>query len=227
MRIPGLVLIWRFEDAAGTPALDGSGNGFHGTLVGASGLPASSTLVPALSYANTRSLAFVQANRHAVTLPTIPAALRPANNLTVSAFFRSTKVDVNGATPIGAELVSGGNNYILRLRAGGDVEFSKHPATGSSVQCRAPAPGSLDGNWHHVAAVASATTGVEVYFDGARICTVSNTENISYDAGIGFWVGRHGGTETQWDFDGNIDEVRVYNRALSAAEVTVLAQGGK
>jgi hypothetical protein len=53
----------------------------------------------------------------------------------------------------------------------------------------------------------------------------SNTSSIIYDLGTDLFVGRQATGEDQWDFGGNMDELRVYTRALSAAEVAVLAQG--
>jgi hypothetical protein len=67
---------------------------------------------------------------------------------------------------------------------------------------------------------------MKVYFDGVEVCALNAREDISYAVdGVGFIVGRHSVDQEQWDFDGNLDEVRFYNRPLSAAEVGVLAQG--
>jgi hypothetical protein len=64
-----------------------------------------------------------------------------------------------------------------------------------------------------------------VYFDGLQVCTNTTGANISYTVGTDFWVGRHGAGKTGFDFDGNIDEVRVYTRALTPTEIASLAGG--
>jgi hypothetical protein len=103
-------------------------------------------------------------------------------------------------------------------------------------------PAFLDGNWHHIAGVQSSTTGMSMYFDGALVtvtptdggaptncanaAVAANTSNIVYVAGRSFWVGRNGNTNTNLDFDGNVDDVRVYNRVLTPAKLLTLAQGG-
>jgi hypothetical protein len=99
----------------------------------------------------------------------------------------------------------------------------------------------LDGNWHHFAGVQSSTSGMSMYFDGALVtvtldggasgncanpAVAANTANVVYSPGRSFWVGRNGNTSANFDFDGNIDEVRVYNRVLTPAELSTLAQGG-
>src|SRR5207245_774363 len=110
----------------------------------------------------------------------------------------------------GAELVSAGNSWLLRLRAT-QVEFSKQTAAGTK-QCLATATGHLDGGWHHLVGLSSATDGLQVWFDGVLICNDgASNQNIIYTGqGPDFWVGRHGNNQDQWDFTGNIDDVRVY-----------------
>jgi hypothetical protein len=218
-RVPGLVLFWRFEEATGLTALDGSGNGHNGIYTGDVGTPAPSTDLPALMYANARSRLFTRSSRHAVKLQGSAAAVEPANDLTLSGWYRATRTDSGGS-----EIISGSNGYVLRLRPNG-VEMSKRKSDSSYSQCLGNTPTFLDGRWHHVAAVASRITGLKLYYDGAEVCSMNAREDIAYPDGAGFFVGRHALDQDQWDFDGNLDEVRIYNRALSAAEVSVLAQG--
>jgi len=211
----GPALQWKFDESSGTTALDASGNGLRGTYVGAE-TPLPSTLRPAAgSMGNPSSRAFDRTKQQAVRLAATPLILKPTNGLTVSAWYRATSVDTSGA-----ELVSAGDNYILRLRKG-QVEFAKHIVVGGFATCAFPSSTHLDGAWHHVAAVSS-TEGMKVYFDGMESCTNLQGEDLLYDRGPDFWVGRHGNNSTAWDFDGNIDDVRVYRRALTASEITAL-----
>lgn len=75
-----------------------------------------------------------------------------------------------------------------------------------------------DGNWHHVAATYSNSSDVgRLWFDGAEKVTESISGDVSVrmtedDLHVGDGNGeRH--------LNGNLDEVRVYNRALSAEDV--------
>ena len=215
VRTPGLVLFWRFEETSGTTVADSSGNGHGGSYLGA---PLPSTMLPPLSYPNARSLGFVQTARQAVTLAGMPAALKPVNDFSVAFWYRSTRVDT-----MGAEVLSSGDNWLIRLRAPG-IEFGKN-TTGGFSRCNAPAATFLDGMWHHVAAVINSVDGMRVYYDGNQTCASVDARNVTYNVGNDFFVGRHGDGETQWDFDGNVDEVRLYNRILSLPEITALAQG--
>jgi len=175
------------------------------------------------------------------------AAVKPPNNFSIAIWYRASTTDLDTS---GSELVSMGDHYIMRVGkyTGGtyagnwSLEFNKLVGTNLYAQCwhlapfTAGTPSFLDGSWHHVVAIASSTAptpgATTLYFDGAPvICDVFNnnlyaTSDVIY-AGLGpdFWVARHGYNKTTYDFQGNIDEVRFYDRVLSAAEIRALAQG--
>jgi hypothetical protein len=65
-----------------------------------------------------------------------------------------------------------------------------------------------------------------VYFDGVVRCELPLTQDVVYDSSEALWVARHGAGSTTYDFDGNLDEVRIYDRVLTAAEIADLAAGG-
>jgi hypothetical protein len=221
----GLALYWPFDEASGTVALDATGNAWHGTYIGSTGIPApSSNVASAIRFPNPYSRSFTGSNGHAVRLVSSPPSIRPANNLTVSVWYRATTTDSSGDS-VGSELVNMGDNYVLRIRPG-QIEFSKH--TGESrpfIQCLASLPNHLDGAWHHIAGVTT-PSGLHLYFDGVQRCTADGAD-IHYGSSSDLLVGRHATRGVHNIFSGNIDEVRIYNRGLSAAEITWLAQGGR
>jgi hypothetical protein len=217
------VLYWKLDEAAGTTADDSSGHGLSGTYLPAATPPAPSPPVePPLSFPNPRSRAFSAAQRQAVVLPMMPALLRPTQELTLSAWYRGLEVDREGAA---SDLISGGDTYRIRLRTD-RIEAHKRGA-GSVIPldagCSGAAPGHLDGKWHHVALVIG-SPDIALYLDGQRLCTTPNFNRaFLYDRGTDFVVGRHGNEDARFDFDGNIDDVRVYVRALAPARVASLA----
>jgi hypothetical protein len=74
-------------------------------------------------------------------------------------------------------------------------------------------------NWHHLSVVYS-STGVTVYIDGVVSGTNANNANFAACTGsLGI-----GGSEVQ--FNGDIDEVAVWSRAITAAEVLQLYRRG-
>jgi hypothetical protein len=60
------------------------------------------------------------------------------------------------------------------------------------------------------------------------VISCPNSAPFLYDRGKDLFVGRHGNDTTNaalYNFQGNIDEVRVYARALTANEIAALAAG--
>jgi Concanavalin A-like lectin/glucanases superfamily len=217
--VSGLLLYWALDEASGALASDSSGSGFHGTGVGTSGIPAPSSSVPTLRFADPRSRAFSKDSRHAIELMPMPSSLKLAS-FTLSAWFRATVVD-----SMGSDIVSGGNDYFLRLWVD-QIEFVKRVSQTAGALyagCRPATSGHLDGRWHHVAAV-NGPSGMKVYLDGVQTCSNSRTEPVLYQ-GSAFYAGRPGADQSSHDFDGNLDELRVYGRVLTPAEIASLAQG--
>ncbi len=78
-----------------------------------------------------------------------------------------------------------------------------------------------DGMWHHIAATwDSGSRDVRLFLDGAEICSGFNA--VSLGGAHKLSVGKN--TLGADGFVGGIDDVRIYNRILSASEITALAQ---
>jgi hypothetical protein len=73
---------------------------------------------------------------------------------------------------------------------------------------------------------------MSIYLDGALV-TCDQFINMNFATsslvytgfGTDLWVGRHGNNSMNYDFQGNLDEVRIYSRVLSLQEIQALAQG--
>jgi len=77
-----------------------------------------------------------------------------------------------------------------------------------------------DGNWHHVAWVRSGTGANEFEFfsDGVSLGTTTiSTDFVGHD---NLGIGSFNGAE---NFPGDIDDLRLYNVALSSSEIATLA----
>jgi hypothetical protein len=60
-----------------------------------------------------------------------------------------------------------------------------------------------------------------VYVDGVLESTVSDVNNSVLNPSVDFWIGGQHGFSSRY-FNGDIDDVRIYNRALSESEVVAL-----
>ncbi|MDZ4286125.1 MAG: LamG-like jellyroll fold domain-containing protein, partial [Candidatus Sungbacteria bacterium] len=119
-----------------------------------------------------------------------------------------------------------GSGYWLRI-GGGTLEFSVGATTGPEGQSLITAPIS-SGTWHHVVAVRDSSPAIKLYIDGKSEGTIlrhtPGTESSSEAPfTLGAWDDRFGVTEF---FHGQVDDVSVYNRGLTASEVQDLFESG-
>ena len=82
----------------------------------------------------------------------------------------------------------------------------------------------VDGNWHHVAVTydQSASGAVAVYVDGGLLVSQANTAAWSWPATQQIELARS--HDTYWqEYDGQMDDFRIYNRVLTGDEITAIA----
>ena len=110
------------------------------------------------------------------------------------------------------------NYWYVQISNGNKLVFSKRDITDFSANT------VIDANWHHIAVVKNGDSGTNLsfYFDGkadgtASVGSVTTPSGTKY---IGNFAS--GGSI----FHGNLDDVRIYNRALSASEVAKLYKQG-
>lgn len=121
----------------------------------------------------------------------------------------------------------------LRFDPTGKLQFLACDTDGSTTAFIASDGSYADGAWHAVTAVRDAAAGeVRLYVDGAEAATPASDLGVNVVApsntvpaiGAGVW-GSGGPYEL---FAGSIDEVAVFDRALTAAEAAVIyAAGGR
>lgn len=76
------------------------------------------------------------------------------------------------------------------------------------------------GTWAHVAMVFEPGVRVEAYVNGESIGTITSSVAASLSNTLApLWIGQQFSAARQWTFDGNIDEVAVYAKALSDAQI--------
>jgi len=114
----------------------------------------------------------------------------------------------------------GNNNTVFYLNQGNTSAGTRVGAVRYAGGWLTGAASVNDGNWHFIAITDNSGTK-NIYVDGNLDTTTTGWPNVS--VGNQFWIG---GTADTGDgvakFNGLIDEVSIYNRALSLAEVRSL-----
>jgi len=113
------------------------------------------------------------------------------------------------------------NGTIIALNLDGNIEFqAAHGARFTSTTVNGYV---VDGNWHHVAVTYGQSTNdaVTLYVDGAVDTAVTNPAAWSWPTNQEIELGRS--HDPYWYvFDGQMDDFRIYNRILTAAEVSTI-----
>ena len=202
----GLVAAYSFNEGGGTTVTDMSGHNLNGTIVGAT-WTAGGRFGNALSFNGATS--YVDLGN--------PTALQLTGSMTIEAWINAAANPAN-------------DGQIVAKSNGAGWEFKTSPDTGHETfgmqvsgtsgagQRYSTTVRSLN-TWYHVAGVYNATAGtLNLYVNGVLDSgTVLGTVPLAQlNQAVSVNIGRRTGG---YYFNGIIDELRIYNRALSLAEI--------
>ncbi|HLL67675.1 MAG TPA: LamG domain-containing protein [Micromonosporaceae bacterium] len=205
-----------FEEANGTSAIDTSGYHNTGTLGSAVTRTSSGHTGKALAFS-------ADPNAH---VSSATAAVDATNAFSVSAWVNLSTGGGANRTVLSQQGVSA-STFELKYDQSGRWAFSlAQNSTGTTDQIISAAPADL-GQWVHLVAVYTAAGGnastlrMRLYVNNGT--AVTGTHSVKYGSTEPLQVGR-AMSSSVWGapFDGVIDEVRVYRRVLTAAEITTL-----
>jgi hypothetical protein len=196
----GLVAAYGFDEGSGSTVGDVSGQGNHGSISGAT-WTTSGRYGPALVFDGTNDVVVVADS----------TSLDLTNGMTLSAWVYPTS-SLSGWKAI---LQKETDAWFLNANTGGDRAGTGGTLNG--VCCTVlQGPSALAVNrWTHVAATYDGTT-LRLYLDATQVASQARSGNLQVNAAPLRIGGNTYGSEF---FPGRIDEVRIYNRALSAAEI--------
>jgi hypothetical protein len=209
-----LVAHWQFDETEGLTAADSSGYGNDGELVGMSGVEwvaghSGGALEFAGAIDSPQYVDFGTGN-----------SLQLSGSVTISAWAK-----INA----GADEVYMGIGGKLRTAPYAGFSLVRHSShvyrlwaddgNGTLVATNSDAANYTDTEWHHVVGVIDAGT-TSLYIDGAK---QASTETVALtDSGELAHIGRqYSGLDDRY-FNGMVDDVRIYYRALSAQEISGL-----
>lgn len=206
----GLVGYWTFDgpDISGTAVTDKSGQGNSGTISGA--IKTIGKIGQALNF---------NGNGDYVSLGT-PAVLTSLTYpYAISMWFKTSTLN-DGGILFSFDVTDANSDQTIVLSNAAIND--QHISSGDKVIDVYPTIRNLsNGNWHHLVVERDSANATIMYVDGRNFST-SDTSGYSVN---GLVIGARG-TGT-YPFNGSIDDVRIYNRALSADEISQLYNMGK
>jgi hypothetical protein len=213
----GLIGYWQFDELQGNSALDRSGNANHGLLINCIRSDGKYGQAVKLSGNN---------NSH-VSIPGSVSLNDFTNQITVTAWVfpnvSPTGFKVAVSRQIGT-LLHPDQFYLGFGPEDGGMHYKWHLGTDDSGTLREGDiySGVPDSNrWIHMAGTYDGTT-MRLYIDGIEIEDRALTGNIRVDSNPITVGGEENGPSPQdvdGEFEGLIDEVRIYNRALTETEI--------
>ena len=206
---PGLVAGYRLNEDSGTTAADISGNEATGAVVG-------SPTWTAGAYGNAltfNGISYVDLGN--------PASLRLTGSMTLSAWINISENPWDDGGIVG-KLERSGWQLKTSPDTGVRTAAIQLSSTGSDSIQRYSSTVLVPNAWYHIAGVydASART-LDIYVNGALANGVlsGSVPAAQVDAPYNVNIGQRTGYPGNFNFRGRIDEVHVFDRALSAGEV--------
>ena len=213
---PGLTAHWEMDSAANNQTSDVTGNGHDGSLFGGATLGADSVI-------GGQALALDGVNDY-VDVGSFNLAERFTLAMWAKVDGNSQNIQTFAANVQGGLIPSGFRFFVNSYNTeNGRIVFE----TGNDVSgdhAYSPEGTFAFDQWNHVAAVVDRIAGtVRLYYNGIDVTedpTTLNDFNVNGSIHLGQM------TAADWNLDGGLDDVRIYDRLLSAEEIAGLASPG-
>jgi fibronectin type 3 domain-containing protein len=196
----GLVAAYGFNEGSGTTVTDASGNGNNGTITNVTWSTAGK-FGDALSFNGTSAV---------VTIPN-SASLQLSSGMTLEAWVNPSTVNANWRDVV----YKGNDNYYLEATSTNSSRPDAGTIAGGSYADAFGTAALTKSTWTHLAETYDGST-LRLYVNGTQVASTAHTGAIATSTSP-LQIG--GDSIYGQFFAGLIDEVRVYNVALTAAQI--------
>jgi hypothetical protein len=208
-----LVVYLTFDSfsADGSTALDASVNHINASLFGVSRVPGA--IGQGLGFSGQASYA------NAGYSPTVAQS---NSNLSISAWIKTTNNSRSESIVSRYDSAGREAGYLLKTTPQGVLDMRLGGSNvGGNVRDVLDTTRINDGQWHLVTVAMTLGQGVQFYIDG-KLSTSQTIAYVSNISGAPLYIGSMPYPSYATNFTGSIDEVRIYDRAITASEVAAL-----
>lgn len=205
-----LIANWRLDESSGTFLADSTGNGHHGTLNSGTLMPTGGRLGGALDF---------NGGTQKATLPA-SAFETISTEITLSMWVFGDTTQPRADTIFRA--VNGNNNRLLNIHlpwSNSDVYWEVGDVTGRDTLRQNASPQDFMGQWNLWTFSKDGSGNMSAYLNGQIFDTYNDADNRTIPEITSVVLGSDGGSG---GYDGLVDDVRLYNYALDAAETLAL-----
>lgn len=143
---------------------------------------------------------------------------------TISFFIKKASIVGTGSSIISQWYAPASWQIHIPANVGFINYYSYNGSTSSSI---VSSKNVCDNIWHHAVITYVASSNLlSIYIDGIFDTSANLTVEENTTSGNGIWFGRENGSTVYSPFAGSLEDVRIYNRALSADEVNILYELG-
>lgn len=227
---------WKLDDCTGTTAYDSSGNGNNATLTYGGGTYTQAGTCTSGTASDAWYGGATGKFNASLAMDTTTDTIN-IGNIAAYSFERtdpfSTSVWIKTSTAASMTLISKQDSsapysgWNVQTSASGFIYFQLVNTYSSNTLevLTASDTGYSNGSWHHIVATydgSSTPGGVHIYVDGVdkALSTAVNTLSATTVNSISVYLGSRNGTAQK--YDGQLDDARIYNYALTSSQVQKL-----
>lgn len=209
---PDVVAHWRFDDRSGTALVDSTSNHHDGTIVGATWSWTAGRIAGALhleqgDYVSVDNFPDAKSDFTVAAWVQVPIQVASAGDWTL--------ISTENAFKGGWQLQVTSSKYHFGFWTGPAPTDYSYAECSSCIR---------PDQWQHLAAVVDGEAmTVALYLDGEQQTPISIPKRISPGV-LTLYMGRWATTNTPRPLIGSLDDIAIWNRALSAAEIGQLVE---
>lgn len=208
----GLVAWYKLDEGSGTTANDSSGSSFNGSLINSATYTAGKIGPYAVS--------LVRASTQYIHIPNLVVSGYP---FTMSAWVNMASntqgviASINAGANIGGSGINRGDIFYATSAGGTGCFYFQDNANNNTIACG----GSITvGTWAMLTGVFASPTSYVLYVNGTNVASTAGPLTLNFTLTTETDIGTDSDATNLTD--GAVDDVRFYNRALSAGDVAQL-----